>query len=115
REASVQPVARLSRLAVAEAVRQDEVVARRVERLPLAKQLAREHRTACLLAHQALAFSGGAVEDEHRVANDALVVALRLAERAVVEAHLGQGLAGSEAEVFEDVIARSRLGIVGGP
>ena len=67
---------------------------RGIERLPGAKQLAGEFRTDELRAAAA-----GAVTDEHRVAHDALLVLLRSADSAVVNAQLGQRLAAREAEI----------------
>src|SRR5262249_47888583 len=106
-------VARPGRLAVAEVVRKDDVVARRVQGLALAEQLAGEQLAGKPLPDQALALAAGAVQDEHRVADDALLIAPRRAERTVVDAHLGQGFARGEAEVTEDMIPRRRRGILG--
>ena len=79
-----------------------------VERLAGAKQLARE-----LGPDELRAAAAGAVADEHGVADDALRILLRLAERAVVQPQLGQRLAVREPEVADHEVALRRRGIVG--
>ena len=56
-----------------------------------------------------MAAAAGAVQDEHRVGDAAVLVAARLAERGVVDAQLRQRLARGEAEVGDDVVALERL------
>ena len=52
-----------------------------------------------------LAAAAGAVPYEHSVAHDALRIAHRLTEGAVVNAQLRQGLPGGEGEIPDDVVA----------
>ncbi len=114
REAGVQAVAGLGRFPVAEVVGQDDEVARGVERLAFAKQFGGEDVARGTLANEAAAFAAGAVQDEHGVLHDALVVAARLAHGAIMDANLGQGVARSEAKIANDIIAFDWFGEVGG-
>jgi hypothetical protein len=87
REARVEPVARLRRPAVPDAVGQHDEEARRVERLPRPEQLARE-----LGADELRAAAGRAVQDEHRVHDAASRVAPRRPHGAVMDAQVGERL-----------------------
>ena len=87
-EAGAEPVAGLARPAVPDAVGEDEVVAGRVERLALAEELARE-----LGPEEIGPAAGRPVQDEHGVADLAVLAPVRRAERAVMDAELGQRLA----------------------
>ena len=87
REVRAQPVGWLARLAGADRVGNDDVVAARVERLAGAEQLAREGRR-----QHARGRTRRAMQDQDRLAG-------RRADRHVVDAQLGQHLAGVEAEV----------------
>ena len=89
----VQAVARLARFAVADAVGQDDEVARRIEHLARAEQLAAEGTR-----QEARAGSAGAVQDQDRIAHDARGVAPRRAERSVVQFQRGQRFAASESK-----------------
>src|SRR5258708_34609062 len=50
------------------------------------------------------------MKNKDGVAHDALVVALRLADGAVVDAQFRQGVAGAKAEILQDVIVLFRRG-----
>ena len=108
RETGLEAVAGLARLAVTDAVGKDQEEPLGIEQAARPKQLAGETR-----AHILCPAAAGAVEDEDGVADDALGVALRLAERAVMESQLGERLAGGEAEVLNDKIALRRRGDLG--
>src|SRR5439155_15690569 len=97
RKARVQAVARLARLPVADAVGQDDEVARGVEELTGAEELAAKGPR-----QKARARAAGAVKNEHGVADDARRVAPRRADRPVVQSQLGERLAGAEAEIARD-------------
>jgi hypothetical protein len=99
RKVRVHSVARLARVAVSDAVRQNDVVLRRVEQLAWAEQHAREIPTG-----ERAARSRGAVQHHHRVPNDSRGVAPRLAHRDVVESQLGKRFAVGEFEVVNDVV-----------
>ena len=103
RKVRVQPVARLARAAVTDAVRQHDPVARRVERRAGAIELVGELR-----AHELAAGAAGAVQDEHGIHDRALRVALRPAERQVVQPQFGQPLARTERELMQDDVALVR-------
>ncbi len=100
RETRVQAVARLARLAVTDAVGQDDEVPRGVERLSGAEQLAAERR-----ATESLHRSAGAVQNHHRVAHDAARVAPRRADRPVMQLQRGQRFAGPELEIAQREVA----------
>src|SRR5258708_2785964 len=51
------------------------------------------------------------MKNKDGVAHDALVVALRLADGAVVDAQFRQGVAGAKAEILQDVIVLFRRGV----
>ena len=93
---------------VADRIGQDEIVARRIEQLPLAEKLAGKLRP-----QKVAPFARGSVHDQHRVANDALVVALRTAERAIVHPQLGQSFARREMKVAKDEVAGLRSRVIG--
>src|SRR5581483_8919539 len=95
----VQTIARLARLSVADAVGQNDVVTRRIQKLPLAEQFARKLRP-----DEIAAVAGGAVEYQDRIADDTLGVASRRANRAVMNAQLGQRLPALKMEILDDVI-----------
>ena len=75
-------------------VGQDDPVARDVERLAGTEQFVGELRRQKLASRAA-----GAVQDHHRVVDLAARVAVRLAERGVVEPHFGKRLAREETYV----------------
>src|SRR4026209_1580762 len=60
------------------------------------------------------AVAAGAVGDQHRVGDDPPGVASRGADRGVVEAELGQGLAAREREVAGDEVGFDRRRVAGG-
>src|ERR1022692_3813405 len=80
RKMRVQAIARFAGSAVADAVRQDEIEATSVEQLALAEQDSGES------VHQKAApRTAGGVQDEHRVADPALSVAVRDTDRRVMQ------------------------------
>jgi hypothetical protein len=83
----------------ADAVGQNDEILRGVEQLARSEQLTPERPT-----HESRAGAGRAVEHDDRIPHDALRVALRLAEREVVDSKLGKRLAALELEVANDVI-----------
>src|SRR5215469_6391774 len=83
-----QPIAWLARFTGADAVRNDDEVLARVERLSFGEQLVRQSRQ-----HPALARSTGAVQQHDAICNFALRIALWHAEGDVMQAEFGQGLA----------------------
>ena len=89
-----ETVARLRRLAVADPVGQHDEIPLGVEQLSGAEEDARE-----CFREELGAAPARAVQDEDRVA------AVRLAQRAVMDAQLGKGLARGELEAPQDVIA----------
>lgn len=97
RELHPEAVARLGRRPVADAVGQDDVVLRRVEKLAGAEQLVGELRLQELCSA-----STRAVQDQDRVAHDALGVLLGRAQRPIVQPHLLERLPAREAHVPRD-------------
>ena len=91
-----QSVARFGGATVSDVVREDEVMARGIERLPRAVQLAGEEGRQKLAARAARS-----VEDEHRVPHHAGRIAAGTAQRQVMQSQLRQRLAAREAEVAE--------------
>src|SRR5262245_57504107 len=88
RELRAEAVARLARLPVADVVRKDDEVLRRVERLSRHEQLARESA-----ADELTAGATRAMHDQDGVRRDSLRVFPRHAERAVMDPKLRQRLA----------------------
>ena len=72
RKAHVQPITRLARAAVADAVGENHVVARRVEQLSGSEQL-----TGKVARQKSAPGAGGSVEYQHRIAHSITCVALR--------------------------------------
>jgi hypothetical protein len=101
REHRLHAVRRLRRFAVADAVGNDDVVFRRIERLAGAEQFAAEIRR-----QHAGRRAARAVQHQHRLP-------ARLADRGVVQPQLGHRLAGVEFEIPGDPVALFRRGIVG--
>src|SRR6058998_2498817 len=95
-----QPVAGLGGAAVPDVVRQDEKVGRRIKRLYGAAQLAGEQGGEELTPGPA-----GPVQNQDGVVDDAGGVAAGVAERAVMDPQLGQGLTGREAEIPDEEAA----------
>ena len=85
RETHAQAVARLGRAAVADTVGQDDVVAGEVERLAGPVKLVGELRREELPPGAA-----GAVEHHHRIVDLPGRIAVRRAERRIMDAQLGQ-------------------------
>src|SRR5947209_10689619 len=108
REARAQAVGGFARLAVADAVRQDDEEARRVEELPRPEEHARELRREELCARAARP-----VHDEDGVADDASLVARGSPNRRVVQFQFRQALAASEMKVADDEITLDGRRIVG--
>src|SRR5262249_42036712 len=102
-----QPVARLAGLAVADAVRQDDVVARCIQELARAEQNA-----AKSVGEKLRARAAGAVKHQHRVADDAALVALRLSQGCIVQLQLRKRLPALETKISNDEIALFRLWII---
>src|SRR5579864_3823035 len=92
---------------MSDSIGQDEEVARRVQRLPLPEQLAREFgpQEVCTTASRP-------VQDEYRIAHNAVVALPRRAERAVMETKLWKHLPRGEREVADDEVSRRGLGII---
>ncbi len=102
REARAQAVGRLARFPVPDRVRQDDVVAAGVERLPGTEELAGEYR-----CEQRSAGLRRAVEHDDRLSRGR-------ADRSVMQPQLRQHLAALKAEVAHDPAAFARRRIVGG-
>src|SRR6185295_6497991 len=68
----------------------------------------REQHAGKLRAQELMPVAAGAVQDQNRIGHIAMAVALRLAERGVMQAQIGQQLAGAELEVVDDEIAFER-------
>src|SRR5262245_42416900 len=107
RKSRAQAAAGLRRLAVADAIGQDDEILRRVEHLPGAEEPASE-----LVRQKARARAPRAVQDENGVARDARSVALQLAYRAVMQLQFGQRLSAVEFEIADDEIALDRSRII---
>jgi hypothetical protein len=103
RKSHMQSIAGFAGLPMPDPIRQDDVVARRVEQLARPKQHARELRRDELLAR-----ASGSVKHHDRVRNSAAGIALRRAEGRVVQPQAGQHFTGTEVKVLRDVIAFGR-------
>ena len=103
----MQAVARLARLPVPDAVRQNDEIAPRIEQLAVAEQRAREFGP-----NELRAASTRSMQDQDRVTHNPLRVALRRPERAVMKAQFRQLLARRKAEILDDEIALRRCGIL---
>ena len=104
-EVHAEAVGGFAGLAVADVVGEDEVVLGDVEGLAGAEEDVGEDGV-----EEGVGVAAGAVEEEDGVVGVAGGVAVGLAEGEVVEFELGEGFAGAEAEVFDDVGA-----VLGGP
>ncbi len=100
RKAGVEAVAGLAGFSVADVVGQDDEVLGRVEQLAGTEEHAGEYRP-----QKSRSAAAGAVKDEDGVGGVSAGVFDRLAERGVVDADFGEGLAGLEMEVVDDEIA----------
>ena len=87
-------------MTMANGIRQDEIITRSIERLPLAEQLAGK-----FLAQKVAPFACGSMHDEDRIPHDTLVVALRSADGAIVHPQLGQSFTRGEMKVAKDEVA----------
>ncbi len=103
REARVQAVAWLTRLAVSDSVRENDEISGRVQQLSGTEQLAAEG-----LTEKRGACPACAVQNHHRVLNDTGSVAARRPECPVMQRQRRQRLAGPEPEVARDEIAFNR-------
>ena len=83
-------------------------IIRGIERLSRAEKFAGKFRP-----NELCAAAGRAVRNQDGVANFAMRVGVGLADGAVMNAQLRQCFAGSEFEIFDDVIAFDRRGIIG--
>ena len=86
---------------MADAVGKDDEVHAGIEELPGLKEHAGE-----LLRQEVGARAGGAVQDEHRIADDASRIPARRSQRAVVQPELGQHLTAVEPELAKREVAR---------
>src|SRR5258708_4480409 len=112
REMGVQAVAGLRRFSVANAVRQDDEITRRVEKLA-----GTEEHSCKLRLKELLAATSGAVENQNRVRDMALRVARGIPQRPIVQPQFGQRFGRAEFEIVRDEIAfcRGRSGcLLGG-
>jgi hypothetical protein len=99
----VQAVAGLRRFSVANAIRQDDEEARRVE------ELAGTEEDSCKLRlKELLAAASGAVEDQNCVRDMALRVTRGIPQRPIVQPQFGQRFGRTEFEIVRDEIAFCR-------
>src|SRR5258706_4708769 len=89
------------------AIREDQEILRRIERLPGAEKLTGEFR-----ADELRTAPSGAMQDEYRIAHHPVLVAPRLSDGAVMNPQLGQHVAGGELKIPECEIPLRRLGIL---
>jgi hypothetical protein len=106
RELHAEAVRRLAGLAVADVVGEDDEIPGNVERLARAEEDVGEDGV-----EQGVSAAAGAVQQQDGIVSVALGVAVQRPEREVVEVHIGERLAGAEAEVM-DVEASVRDGPV---
>ena len=99
REMRMQPVARLRRPAVPDVVRQHDVILRRIQQLSRSKQHAGKIRRQKLRARPARS-----VHDQHRVVHVPLRIAMRRAQRSVVQLHLRQRFARPEMKIVRQIV-----------
>ncbi len=99
-ESRPQPIAGLTRVPVADPVGQHDEVPRRIQQLARTEQLSGELR-----ANEIAAVAGRPVQDQDGVSDPALGIGHRLAERAVVNPQLREGLSRGEPELPDDVVA----------
>src|SRR5258708_931284 len=99
----VQAVAGLRRFSVANAIRQDDEEARRVEKLA-----GTEEHFCKLRLKELLAATSGAVENQNRVGDVSLRVARGISQRSVVQPQFGQRFGRAESEIVRDEIAFCR-------
>ena len=102
----VQAVARLARFSVANVVGQDDEVTRGIEKLS-----GTEEDVSKLRGEELMSCPAGAVENEDDVGDFAARIFCRFAEGRVVQAELGERLAGLEMEVVGDVVAFGGSGL----
>src|SRR5580765_7276353 len=103
----MQTVARLTRLAMSDAIGQHDEEARGIEQLSRSEELPRE-----LIPNQACAGAPGAMHDQYCVAHYPVSVRTRLAKGAVVDSQLRQRLSGGKAEITCDKVAFDRWRVV---
>ena len=101
REFRMQPIAGLTRSAVPNAVGQHDEILRAVEQLAGCEEFA-----GIRGGKKAAPRPAGAVQNHDRVANDASGIALRCAERGVVESQLGESFTRAKGEILDDEVAR---------
>ena len=106
RKFRVQSIARLTRFAVANSIRQHDEIFRRVERLIFTEKFAGKFRS-----NELRAATGRSVHDQHGVREFALDV-IAFAERSVMNSQLGQALSRREFEIVDRVIALVRRRII---
>jgi hypothetical protein len=100
RKRRLHAVGRLRRFSVADAVGNDDVVFRRIQRLAGAEQLAREARR-----QHARRRAARTVQHQHRLTG-------RLADGGIMKAQFRHRFAGVEFEIFCDPVALLRRGVV---
>jgi len=98
RKVRAHAVARLRGFSMADIVWENEEVFAGIEQLPGAEQLTGEDRTQELLSAPART-----MENQNRVGGSAVRILLGLANRRIMHADFGQGLAGLETKVANDV------------
>ena len=103
----MQAIARLTRAAVAEAVRQDDEILRGIEQLTGPKQNVRERRIQKAAAGAARSMSG-----EDGVLSDTGAVGLERADGAVMDLQFREYFAAAKFEVVDDIVIFNRRRIV---
>ena len=109
RKMRVQAVAGLRRFSVADTIWKNDVIARRVEKLSRAEELA--GKNGC---EELMAGATGAVKNQNRVGDAALRIARGLAQGCVVQPKLWQRFAGAKLEILDHKFALGRGGSRGG-
>src|ERR1051326_2134368 len=99
----MKPVAGLAGVAMTDPIRQNQEIARGIQRLTCAEQHASKLR-----AEKLPPIAGRAVQNQHRIPYDPLCIALGSAQGAVMDAQFGQDLPGAKLEVFQYTIAFCR-------
>src|SRR5713226_1600880 len=105
RKFRVQPVARLRRFPMPNPVRQNDVVLRRIQQLPRAKQFPRKLRLQKLRPR-----SPSPMQQHHRIRDPPRCVASRFAERSVVQPQLRQSLPIPKPKILNNKLPLRRHG-----
>jgi hypothetical protein len=104
-----QPVAGFARFSVPDSVRQDNVVRRSIQQLARPEDLAGE-----VVVEKCPAVPARPVKDQYRVDNLASCVALRFADRGVVQTQFRERIPRRERKISGDPVALGRCWIIGG-